>query len=157
MLRLRYFKIFFLIGFGALVLIQFYQPARNMDEGQVTPLHITEVLDIPVNVRQILQTSCYDCHSNNTNYPWYSYIQPGRILMEYHIKEGKENLNFSEFGSYSKRKQENKLDRISKQIKANDMPLRSYTFIHRDSKLSELDKIEIVNWVDKEMKKKVME
>ncbi len=154
MLRLRYFKIFFLIGFGVLVLIQFYQPARNMDDGQVTSLDITDVMDIPSSVRLILKNSCYDCHSNNTDYPWYSYIQPGRILMEYHIKEGKENLNFSEFGSYSKRKQENKLDRISKQIKANDMPLRSYTFIHRDSELSEADKIEIVKWVNKELKQR---
>ena len=154
MLRLRYFKIFFLIGFGVLVLIQFYQPARNMDDGQVTSLDITGVMDIPSSVRLILKNSCYDCHSNNTDYPWYSYIQPGGILMEYHIKEGKENLNFSEFGSYSKRKQENKLDRISKQIKANDMPLRSYTFIHRDSELSEADKIEIVNWVNKELKQR---
>ncbi len=154
MSKKRNLKILTLVGFGVLFSIQLYQPTRNIDHGQVTSLHISEVMDIPRSVRLILKNSCYHCHSNNTDYPWYSYIQPGRILMEYHIKEGKENLNFSEFGSYSKRKQENKLDRISKQIKANDMPLRSYTFIHRDSKLSELDKIEIVNWVDKELKKK---
>lgn len=151
---MKYLKIFSLVGLGFLVLIQFYQPARNIDHGQVTPLHITEIIDVPINIRQILQTACYDCHSNNTKYPWYSYIQPKRYFMEGHIKEGKENLNFSEFGSYSKRKQENKLDRIAKQVKADEMPLPSYLLIHRDARLSDLEKIEIVKWVSKELNKR---
>ncbi len=154
---MKYLKIFYLVGLGYLVLIQFYQPARNIDDGQVTPLHLTEIIDVPINIRQILQTACYDCHSNNTKYPWYSYIQPTRYFMESHIKEGKENLNFSEFGSYSKRKQENKLDRIAKQVKADEMPLPSYLLIHRDARLSELEKIEIIKWVSKEIENKVIE
>ena len=61
-----------------------------------------------------LQTTCYDCHSNNTNYRLYSYIQPARFFMEEHIKDGKKDLNFNEFVRYSKRKQENKLEAIVK-------------------------------------------
>ena len=76
------------------LLLQFYQPARNSDNGQVLPIHIAKVYNIPIKVQQTLQNSCYDCHSNNTHYPWYSYLQPSRFLMEYHIKTGKENLNF---------------------------------------------------------------
>ncbi|GGF14539.1 heme-binding protein [Flavobacterium limi] len=129
--------------------MQLYQPARNSDYGQVLPIHISKVYSIPKNVQTILQTSCYDCHSNNTQYPWYSYIQPARSFMEGHIREGKENLNFSQWGSYSKRKQENKLDRILKEIKANEMPLSSYTLIHKDAVLTAVQKEQLTNWIEK--------
>lgn len=130
------------------LLLQFYQPARNSDNGQVLPIHIAKVYNIPIKVQQTLQNSCYDCHSNNTHYPWYSYLQPSRFLMEYHIKTGKENLNFSEWGNYSRRRQETKLDRIAKQIESNEMPLASYTLIHQKAKLSEQQKQEIIAWIN---------
>jgi len=105
--------------------------------------------DIPKNVETILSTYCYDYHSNNTNYPLYSYIQPARFFMEEHIKEGKKDLNFNEFGKYSKRKHENKLEAIIKQIKSDEMPLASYTLIHRNSILTPTQKEEIINWIKK--------
>ena len=127
--------------------MQLYQPARNESFEQDTTANFTKVYKVPKNVEAILRTSCYDCHSNNTNYPWYSYIQPARFFMESHIKEGKENLNFSEWGNYSNRKQNNKLDRIAKQIKSNEMPLSSYTMIHKNATLSATQKKEIINWI----------
>ena len=144
----RIIKKIFLISLILFLLIQFYQPARNSDNGQVLPIHFTKMYDVPLNVQHILETSCYDCHSNNTYYPWYSYLQPSRFLMEYHIKTGKENLNFSEWGNYSKRRQESKLDRIAKQIESNEMPLASYTLIHLNAKLSEQQKQEVINWIN---------
>jgi len=89
---------------------------------------------------------CYDCHSNNTVYPWYNKIQPISYLMENHIKEGKKELNFSNFGTYSKRKQKSKLKAIYNQIKDNEMPLWSYTLIHRNAKLFNKDKALIKKW-----------
>jgi len=135
--------------FGLIIflLMQCYQPARNLDEGQVLLEDITKVYQVPKSIQTILQTSCYDCHSNNTNYPWYSYIQPGRIFMESHIKNGKKNLNFSEFGNYSKRKQMSKLESISKQVKSGEMPLDSYTLIHKNATLSQKQKEETINWI----------
>lgn len=103
---------------------------------------------MPPEVQTILQTSCYDCHSNNTNYPWHSYIQPVRLLMESHIKKGKKDLNFSEFGNYSKRKQESKLKAMGKQIKSDEMPLSSYTLIHRNAILTTTEKEELINWIN---------
>lgn len=126
-----------------------YQPARNLDYGRVLPIHFTKTYNVPSDVKAILQTSCYDCHSNNTKYPWYSYIQPVRMFMDNHIKEGKENLNFSEFGSYSKRKQENKLDEIVKQIKSGEMPLASYTIIHKNAILTQENKGVLVKWIER--------
>jgi DNA invertase Pin-like site-specific DNA recombinase len=69
--------------------------------------------------------------------------------MESHIKEGKENLNFNEWGNYSGRKQKNKLDRIAKQIKSNEMPLASYTLIHKNATLSASQKKEVLDWINK--------
>ena len=118
----RIIKKILFIGLIIFLLMQLYQPARNISFEQDITGNFTKVYNVPKNVEIILRTSCYDCHSNNTYYPWYSYIQPVRFFMESHIKEGKENLNFNEWGNYSDRKQKNKLDRIAKQIESNEMP-----------------------------------
>ena len=129
--------------------MQLYQPARNESFEQDITANFTKVYNVPKNVEAIVRTSCYDCHSNNTNYPWYSNIQPVRFFMEHHIKEAKEDLNFSEWGNYSKRKQENKLDRIVKQIKSDEMPLASYTLIHKNARLTTVQKKEVMDWISK--------
>lgn len=139
-------KILF-IGLIIFLLMQLYQPARNESFEQDITANFTKVYNVPKNVEAIVRTSCYDCHSNNTNYPWYSNVQPVGFFMEHHIKEAKEDLNFDEWGKYSKRKQDNKLDRIAKQIKSNEMPLSSYTMIHKNATLSATQKKEIINWI----------
>ena len=141
-------KKIFVLGFIIFLLIQFYQPARNLDYGQVLPSHFTKIYAVPSDVKTILRTSCYDCHSNSTEYPWYSYIQPVRLFLDNHINEGKENLNFSEFGNYSERKQGNKLEEIVKQIKAEEMPLASYTMIHKNAILTQENKKVLINWIE---------
>lgn len=141
-------KILF-IGLIFFLLMQLYQPSRNIQNEQLTAVNFTRVYKIPKNVTTIIKTSCYDCHSNNTNYPWYAIIQPIRFFMDSHIKEGKENLNFDEFGNYSNRKQKNKLDRMIKQIKSDEMPLSSYTLIHKYAILSSTQKTEVLNWMNK--------
>ena len=140
-----------LLIFGLLIflLMQVYQPDRNVNYGQNMPMTFTKVYNVPKNVATVLRTSCYDCHSNTTIYPWYSYVQPARLFMEDHIQEGKEELNFDEFGTYSKRKQNNKLKSIIGQIKSDEMPLSSYTFIHRDALLSPSKKQVVINWIEK--------
>ena len=144
----KVFKKIFAIAFIVLLLMQLYQPARTIDYGPVSATHLENTYTVPANVGVILKTSCYDCHSNNTAYPWYSNIQPIRMLMDSHIEEGKENLNFSEWGNYSYRKQRNKLTGISKQIEKGEMPLASYTLIHRNAILSSVQKEELIQWID---------
>ncbi len=146
-------KKIFIISFICFVLIQFYQPAQNTDNGQVSSTYFSIVDSVPLNIQNILQNSCYDCHSNNTNYRWYDYIQPARALVESHIKNAKKDLNFSEWGNYSSRKQQTKLDRIIKQIKQNEMPLKSYTIMHTSAKLSNADKQQLLNWLNAELNK----
>ena len=141
-------KILF-IGLIIFLLMQLYQPARNLGYEQDITANFTKVYNVPKNVEAIVRTSCYDCHSNNTNYPWYSNVQPVGFFMEHHIKEAKEDLNFDEWGKYSKRKQENKLDRIVKQIKSDEMPLASYTLIHKNARLTTVQKKEVMDWISK--------
>ncbi|MFV5699788.1 heme-binding domain-containing protein [Flavobacterium sp. ZT3R17] len=137
------------IGLIVFLLIQLYQPARNLGFEQDLTANFTRAYNVPKNVEHILRTSCYDCHSNNTNYRWYSYVQPGRSFMESHIKDGKKDLNFYEFGNYSKRKQESKLEAIVKQIKSDEIPLSSYTFIHKNAILTPTQKQDVINWINK--------
>jgi hypothetical protein len=135
------------VSIGA-ILLQFYQPARNIDNGQTsTIIHFTKIYNAPQSVQSILQNSCYDCHSNNTNYRWYDYIQPARTLVESHIKNAKNELNFSEWGNYSNRKQQTKIDRIIKQIKTKQMPLMSYILLHQNAILNETDKKTLIDFL----------
>ena len=127
-------------------MMQFIRPARNIS-GQVLPADISKTIHVPDKIADIFKNSCNDCHTNNTRYPWYVNIEPMGWLMSDHIKEGKVNLNFSEFGSYSKRKQANKLRAIAKSVEDGSMPIYSYTIMHTDAKLSTEDKKIITDWV----------
>ena len=127
--------------------IQFSQPALNVDKGQVYTTDFTQAYKMPVQVKAMFQTSCYDCHSNNTNYFWYDYIQPARALVESHIKNAKEDLNFNEWGKYSNRKQERLLNSIKEQIETKQMPLSSYTLMHKDAKLNDEQIKVLTNWL----------
>lgn len=129
----------------AFIAIQFFQPARNTN-GQVLPTDISNVISMPENVESLLQAACYDCHSNQTKYPWYTYVQPLGWILAGHIKDGKKDLNFSEFGAYSNRKQQSKLKSIISQIKDDEMPLYSYTIMHKDARLSKEEKELIIDW-----------
>ena len=129
-----------------LIIIQFIHPARNKS-GQDMPNDISKVVSMPNDVQGILKKACYDCHSNNTNYPWYTSIQPLHWFMNYHIQSGKEDLNFNEFGSYTPRRQQNKLRSIESSLKDGTMPLFFYTLIHRNAILSDAEKLLIMNWV----------
>lgn len=131
--------------FTAFVAIQFIQPARNKSN-TILPTDIEKIVTVPVNVSGILKTSCYDCHSNNTRYPWYSFIQPGAWLMASHIKNGKAMLNFSQFGELSNRKQQSKLQGIINQVKDGEMPITSYKIIHRNAVLTPEQKTILINW-----------
>lgn len=137
-------KILFAIGI-IIIAIQFIQPAHNKS-GQLTATDISKIIHIPVDVQLVLKNACLDCHSNNTHYPWYSNIEPMGWLMASHIKQGKEELNFSEFGSYSNRRQLSKLNGIANSIKDDIMPLSSYKLMHKNAALSEKEKTLVINW-----------
>jgi hypothetical protein len=131
-----------------LSVMQFIRPGKNRST-IISKTDIAHVVNVPVNIHDLLKTSCYDCHSNNTNYPWYANIQPLGWWLANHIKEGKRELNFNEFRSYSQRRQLSKLKAIAESIKDGSMPLSSYTLMHQNAKLSENDKQAVIDWTEK--------
>ena len=127
--------------------LQFYPLADN-DDKRVTSVHFTRVYAVPENVQAILKKSCYNCHSNSTNYPWYAYVQPAGWFLASHIKEGKSELNLSEFGGYSPRRQLSKLKSMAGSIRDGSMPISSYTMIHRNARLREPEKKIMLDWLN---------
>lgn len=131
-----------------LVLIQFILPVRRNHSGQANPQDISRVYPVPEKIQRLLNNACYDCHSNNTRYPWYANLQPASWWIDSHIKKGKAALNFNEFGRYPPRRRQSKLKSIASSIEDGTMPLASYTLIHESARLSKADKEVIKDWID---------
>jgi hypothetical protein len=132
-----------------LVAIQFIRPVRN--EGKPEgPDDITHYMDVPDNVMLILKKSCYDCHSDKTNYPWYAQINPFGLWLDHHVKEGKAELNFSDFSQYSEKKIDHKMEEIVEVIEEGEMPVDSYVLMHAEAELTEGEMAVIKDWVQKE-------
>ncbi|MCB0699927.1 MAG: heme-binding domain-containing protein [Chitinophagales bacterium] len=130
-----------------IVVIQFIRPSKNVSEVP-SENDIRVHYAVPSNVLAILKRSCYDCHSNNTNYPWYTNIQPVGWWLNNHIEEGKDELNFSEFATYSTKKAAHKLEEVAELVEENEMPLESYTLMHGDAVLSADEKEMLINWAN---------
>lgn len=136
-----------------LVLVQFVRPEKNTSSAP-SPYDIAAQYDLPSDIHAMLRTSCYDCHSNSTRYPWYADIQPIGWWLNQHITEAKRELNFSEFGRRNPRWQLRKLDEIAEQLEKNEMPLPSYLLAHPEARLSAQQKEQLIAWT-KAMKQRV--
>jgi len=136
-----------IVLFTALVVIQFFHPAKNIS-AEVTSLDMNAMYPIPDSVNEVLKKACYDCHSNNTRYPWYNNIQPVAWWLNDHVTEGKKELNFSEYGKRTPPKQARKLKKVAKEVEEGGMPLDSYTWIHRDAVLTAREKKMLIDWAN---------
>ncbi|MEO7529825.1 MAG: heme-binding domain-containing protein [Sediminibacterium sp.] len=135
-----------LLIFAILMLvIQLFRSGRNSSTS-ASPNAIEANYQVPKEIGVLLRTSCYDCHSNNTVYPWYSHIQPFSWWLQSHVNDGKEELNFDQFNTYNIKKKKHKLDEVVEVIEKGEMPLSSYTFVHRKAVLSAQDKDKIIAW-----------
>ena len=132
---------------GVFIIIQFIKPVKNQSNA-VTPDDIFANFQAADSTKQLIRSSCYDCHSNNTVYPWYAEIQPLAWWLADHVKEGKSELNFSEFASYKPKKADHKLEEVVEMLKEGEMPLKSYTLIHNDAKLSSVQREELSKWAE---------
>ncbi|GAB4340511.1 MAG: heme-binding domain-containing protein [Calditrichia bacterium] len=128
----------------ALLLIQFIPVKRN------NPTE-TAALQAPEAVAALLQRSCYDCHSNRTHWPWYSRIAPVSWLVSHDVQEGREELNFSQWGKYDDKKKNKMLHEIVEEVEKGKMPLKIYTLMHPHAKISETDLLILRDWLKKEI------
>ena len=145
---MKILKIIAIIALVGFVGIQFIPTERNQSY-TVPETDFMLVHNVPETIQKKLQVSCYDCHSNNTQYPWYNKIQPAAWFLEDHIKEGKAELNFNEWDSLSSRRKSSKLRSIIKQIESGEMPLDSYTLIHSEAIYSKAEEEELINFISK--------
>ena len=126
------------------IAIQFVRPAKNVSDNNT--YHLSKKYTIPDEVNTLLKNACYDCHSNKTVYPWYAEIQPLGWWLANHVKEGKRKLNFSEFTSRKLAVQNHKLEEIIEMVKEGEMPLKSYTWIHKEAVLSPDQQVILTSW-----------
>jgi hypothetical protein len=129
-----------LIGVGALLV------AMQLVRCEQTNPKITGEVAAPADVQAMLKRSCYDCHSNETRWPWYSQVAPVSWLVHHDVMEGREHLNFSEWNQLSADKRKHKLEEIEELVNDGDMPLAYYLPLHSDARLSDADKQAIVSW-----------
>lgn len=108
---------------------------------------------VNTEVAQLLKTSCYDCHSNETNYPWYSHIAPVSWLVARDVREGREELNFSKWQEYDLNKMLGKLEDISEEVSEEKMPMKIYTLIHPSANLDVTQRELIIAWAESTMDK----
>lgn len=130
-----------------LALIQFVPINRENPEVDITA-DFLELTNAPENVHNIINNSCYDCHSNKTNWPWYSRIAPFSIAIAQHVKEGREHLNFSEWANYAASDQQMYLKEIKKEIEKKAMPPAAYLKFHSEAEISIENKLLIFKWLD---------
>lgn len=136
-------KYFFIVALVALVIIQFIRPEKN--NGGYESVVAFEKDTHPSNeVAAILKQNCYDCHSDQTQYPWYSQIAPVSFWLDEHIEDGKKHFNASKWDAYSIKKKDHKLDELIEFVEENEMPLDSYALIHGD--ISEEERSLLVEW-----------
>ncbi len=145
---LRLFLIILLLG---IIVIQFFPTMKNKSD-MVPATDLMQSHEVPSQVATLLHNACYDCHSNNTNYPWYNHIQPLSWFLEGHIKEGKKHLNFSKFANYSQQKQKEKLEHLVKLVNEDKMPLTSYKILHAEARLTDAERQRIVDWAEEMLK-----
>lgn len=147
MKKLLTFKNILIVVGLLLLLIQIIRPEKNNGVA-ATENDIMHFTEVPDDVKQILQTSCYDCHSDHTNYPWYVNIQPVGWWLQDHVEEGKSELNFSQFMTYKPKRQKHKMEEIIEMVREHEMPLNSYTIIHQETKLSEAQQKSLIAWAE---------
>jgi len=141
-------KVFKTIGWLlliALVIIQFFHPKKNIHPGD-QPNALAKLHPVPDDVKTILKKACDDCHSNNTVYPWYSKIQPVDWWLNDHIQEGKRGFNLDELGARPAWLRYHKMEELKEQVEEGNMPLDSYTWIHKDAILTPDEKAKLTGW-----------
>lgn len=137
-----------LLIIGLVFLLLQFIPSGMPENKPVAGQGIFEVVQVPDNVQTILEKACFDCHSQQVKFPWYSYVAPTSWLVARDIKVGRSNLDFGNWGDLSKRKQLQLLDDINDEVSDGGMPMIIYTYLHSEAKLTHKERESIVNWAE---------
>ena len=135
--------IIIVLGF---IVLQFFQPEKNREEITANPIFNQE--QVPDKIKTTLTEACLDCHSNNTRYTWYHFM-PVSLMVNKHVIEGKDELNFSEWGKMDVFDKITILEEMCQETERNSMPLKSYKIIHPKAKLKDKEIAELCDWTTK--------
>ncbi|MFZ0676984.1 heme-binding domain-containing protein [Candidatus Binatus sp.] len=126
----------------AIVIAQFVRPARSNPAVQGD-------LSAPPVVKDALERSCYDCHSNQTRWPWYSAVAPFSWWIHHEVEEGRRRLNFSSWTDYTSDPgtEDQKLDEVARLIASGAMPPWYYLAMHPQARLTPEERIAIARWI----------
>jgi len=129
------------------IVAQFFSPEKNQGNTEDLIAFLNETKPSP-EVKTILETTCFDCHSSNTKYPWYDKITPINFWLNEHVEDGKKHLDFSKWSDYSIKRKDHKFEEIAEEVEEKKMPLPSYTWTHGDANLSDAQIKAVVDWVN---------
>ncbi len=115
-------------------------------------LDFINIANPPEEIKSVLKHGCYDCHSNNTVYPWYANIAPVSFWLKGHIAHAREELNFSTWGELDEDEKNHILEDIIEDVEKAKMPLKSYTWMHQEAKMTEEQKEMFIVWFRKYLK-----
>ena len=149
-------KILAIVLVATFVVIQFFRIDKTAP-AIVQAETLEAAVSVPPDVSLILGRSCNDCHSNTTIYPWYSNIQPAAWFLKNHIDDGRRQLNFSVFNTYTAKRKAKKLEEVCEQVESKEMPLPSYLWIHWDSILKDTEAKALCDWANQEKAKIAVE
>lgn len=145
----RWLMFALIVIFGAIQLIRPERPNPPIDQSQIVQEHLL----IPTEIGAILRRSCYDCHSNETVWPWYSAIAPASWLVADDVAEGRKRMNFSEWGTYKTGKVLSLLEGMCEETSEGGMPLKPYVLLHPSAGLSELEVKALCDWSEAELQR----
>ncbi len=142
------------IGIGIfviLVVIQFFRidktnPAYNEADDFIN------IAQPPLEIATLIKAACYDCHSHQSKYPWYSNIAPISFMLQHHIEEGRQHLNFSMWGTYQEKKADHKLEECVEELEEGNMPMKPYIIMHSEAKMTATQKVTLEKWFKEQRK-----
>jgi len=145
---MKYFKITAIAILVILVIMQFFRIDKTNPETSPENDFLTSV-NAPQEIHNMIKTSCYDCHSNETVYPWYSNFAPVSWMLKSHINEARDNINFSEWSDFTNKSKIGIYEDCIDMIDDHDMPLASYKLMHKEARLSDNQRNELITWFKK--------
>ncbi len=148
----RIFRVTLVVGGIVFLMMQFIQPDRSnppVDPGTTMQAQ----LNVPANIGSLLERGCKDCHSNQTVWPFYSYVAPASWLVSYDVMEGRKHFNMSEWGKYTDNKKVQKLSGMYQSVSDKSMPLPKYIPLHPEADFTDAERDSLAQWAQSEAEK----
>lgn len=129
----------------ALVVIQFFRIDKTNPPVEATQ-DFLNIAAPSAEIATLIKDACYDCHSHETKYPWYSNVAPISWMVAHHIEEGREHLNFSKWGTFSAKKRAHKIEECYEEVEKGEMPMYAYVLLHSEAKMTDEQKSALIAW-----------